>query len=131
MALPCVAVAMYPRMQPKQWKSGGGQQTMSEGTRPMRAPIECPLLRMEWCDRQAALGALVVPDVNWMLMMSSLWRGEEGMTGRVRELVKELRRVEKGVVEGKEISCLERWSSELFTRMTLRRLDTASLCISS
>lgn len=70
MVEPCVAVAMYPRMHPKQWNSGGGQQTMSFGVRRMRSPICEPLFRMLRWLRQAALGMDVVPDVNWMLTMS-------------------------------------------------------------
>ena len=57
-------------MQPKQWKSGGGQHIISEGVRSMRSPILLPLLRIERWVRQAAFGTEVVPDVNWMLMMS-------------------------------------------------------------
>lgn len=37
---------------------------MSDGVRPMRDPIEKPLLRIEVCVKQAALGVDVVPDVN-------------------------------------------------------------------
>ena len=37
---------------------------MSVGVRAIREPMKKPLLRMELCVRQAALGALVVPDVN-------------------------------------------------------------------
>ncbi len=43
---------------------------MSLGERSIRAPIEWPLLRMERWVRAAALGAEVVPEVNWMLMVS-------------------------------------------------------------
>lgn len=76
---PWVAVAMYPRILPKQWKRGGGQQIMSEGVRPIREPMKYPLLRIEWWVRQAAFGVDVVPDVNWMLIISSLCRGSSGM----------------------------------------------------
>lgn len=61
---------MYPKTQPKQWNSGGGQQTMSWDVSRMRSPICLPLLRIERCERQAARGMAVVPDVNWMLTMS-------------------------------------------------------------
>ena len=37
----------------------------------MRSPIDLPLLRIDRCERQAALGKEVVPDVNWMLTVSS------------------------------------------------------------
>lgn len=69
-AAPCVAVAMYPKMLPKQWNSGGGQQTMSRSVNRIRSPIWAPLLRIERCVRHAALGREVVPEVNWMLTMS-------------------------------------------------------------
>lgn len=56
---------------------------MSRGVRSMRVPMEWPLLRMERWVRAAALGAEVVPEVNWMLMVSlglRFWggRGEPG-----------------------------------------------------
>lgn len=57
-------------MEPKQWNRGGGQQIMSAGERSMRSPMEKPLLRMERWVRQAAFGAEVVPEVNWMLIVS-------------------------------------------------------------
>lgn len=57
-------------MEPKQWNKGGGQQIMSAGERSMRSPMEEPLLRMERWVRQAALGREVVPEVNWMLIVS-------------------------------------------------------------
>ena len=57
-------------MQPKQWKRGGGQQMISRSVMTMRSPMDLPLLRMERCVKQAALGAEVVPEVNWMLAIS-------------------------------------------------------------
>ena len=72
---PCVADAMYPSTDPKQWNNGGGQQITSNGVRSMRAPIKKPLFRMERCVREAALGREVVPEVNWIFMMSLFWRG--------------------------------------------------------
>lgn len=71
---PCVADAMYPSTDPKQWNNGGGQQIMSDGVRSIRAPIENPLFRMERCVREAALGSEVVPEVNCIFMMSVFWR---------------------------------------------------------
>jgi len=56
---------------------------MSSGVSNMREPIEWPLLRIEWCVRQAAFGEEVVPDVNCMLMVSSRCRGESGVTEEV------------------------------------------------
>ena len=58
-------------MQPKQWNRGGGQQTVSVGVRSILSPMLLPLLRIERWVRQAALGREVVPEVNWMLMISS------------------------------------------------------------
>lgn len=46
----------------------------------MRSPMEEPLFRMERCVRQAAFGAEVVPEVNWMLTVSvgeRCWGGIE------------------------------------------------------
>lgn len=43
---------------------------MSYSVRSILSPILLPLFRIERWDRQAALGREVVPDVNWMLMMS-------------------------------------------------------------
>lgn len=37
---PWVAEAMYPRIEPKQWKRGGGQQIMSDGVRAIREPMK-------------------------------------------------------------------------------------------
>lgn len=51
---------------------------MSCGVRSMREPICSPLFRIERWERQAALGAEVVPDVNWILTMSWLERVEDG-----------------------------------------------------
>jgi len=56
---------------------------MSSGVSAMRAPIEWPLLRIEWCVRHAAFGDEVVPDVNWMLIVSSMCSGESGSTDLV------------------------------------------------
>ena len=79
MAAPWVAVAMYPRTDPKQWKSGGGQHTMSAGVRRILSPIWEPLFKIERWLKHAALGIAVVPDVNWMLTMSA---GERLRGGR-------------------------------------------------
>lgn len=54
---------------------------MSLGVRDMRAPMEWPLLSIEWCVRHAALGEEVVPDVNWIFIVSSICRGESGEIG--------------------------------------------------
>lgn len=43
---------------------------MSLGVRSMRFPMLKPLLRIERWVREAALGVEVVPEVNWMLMVS-------------------------------------------------------------
>lgn len=45
----------------------------------MRDPIWSPLFRIERWDRQAAFGADVVPDVNWILTMSWFDNVEEGV----------------------------------------------------
>lgn len=44
---------------------------MSMGVRSILSPMLLPLLRIERWVRQAALGREVVPEVNWMLTMSS------------------------------------------------------------
>ncbi len=43
---------------------------MSCAVRRILSPIWAPLLRIERCVRQAALGIAVVPDVNWMFTTS-------------------------------------------------------------
>ena len=70
-AEPCVAEAMYPSTQPKQWKSGGGQHMVSVGVRWRRAPMRKPLFNIFLCVSTAALGEEVVPEVNWMVAVSS------------------------------------------------------------
>ena len=45
----------------------------------MRSPMLLPLLRIERWVRQAAFGREVVPEVNWMLMMSSEERDRSGL----------------------------------------------------
>lgn len=77
---PWVAVAMYPRMQPKQWKRGGGHTTISVGVRPMRSPIELPLFRIALWLKHAAFGMAVVPEVNWIFIVSCTSSGEDGVT---------------------------------------------------
>ena len=44
---------------------------MSSGVKSMRSPMLLPLFRIFLWVKQAALGKLVVPDVNWMLTISS------------------------------------------------------------
>ena len=79
----------------------------------MRLPIWWPLLRMLWWVREAALGREVVPDVNWMLTISSLERGVSGMTCLIDDC--EHIRSWNGVVAVKEdVSILP---AELSTRM--------------
>lgn len=81
---------MYPKTQPKQWNSGGGQQTMSRDVRCIRSPICLPLLRIERCVRQAARGMAVVPDVNWILTMSwgeRLRGGKESPSALISEVI--------------------------------------------
>jgi len=79
--------------------------------------MKYPLLRMEWWVRHAAFGNEVVPDVNWMLMMSSLSRGESG-TMALPFCKVEWRRDSNGVVAEKvETSIRE---SELLTRKIFR-----------
>jgi hypothetical protein len=115
---------MYPKIQPKQWKRGGGQQTTSVGVRPIRRPMKYPLLSIEWCVKQAAFGREVVPDVNWMLIMSSWWRGESGMIPLpVWELDSESKDVKGVVAERGEVSIRE---DELSTRKMFRSEGTAS-----
>lgn len=46
---------------------------MSCSVRSILSPMLLPLLRIERCVRQAAFGEDVVPEVNWILMMSSGW----------------------------------------------------------
>src|SRR6266480_1160034 len=46
-------------------------QSRSRGVSRMRSPIQKPLLRMLWCVSIAPLGKPVVPEVYWMLIMSS------------------------------------------------------------
>ena len=65
---------------------------MSSGVRRIRSPIWEPLLRMERCVRQAALGIAVVPDVNWMLTISlgeRFWGGK-GLASALRSDVIEV-----------------------------------------
>ena len=46
---PCVTTASMPKTNPKQWKSGGGQQRMSKDVRFMRSPIKRELFtRLLW-----------------------------------------------------------------------------------
>lgn len=52
---------------------------MSSGVRRMRSPIWAPLLRIERCERLAAFGMDVVPEVNCILTMSC---GERSRGGR-------------------------------------------------
>lgn len=56
---------------------------MSCGVRSIRSPMLLPLLRIERWERQAALGREVVPEVNWMLMVSLGWRGDFGKGSRL------------------------------------------------
>jgi hypothetical protein len=44
--------------------------TTSSGVNNIRSPILLPLFKMLRWLKQAALGMLVVPEVNWMLIMS-------------------------------------------------------------
>jgi hypothetical protein len=44
--LPWVTQAISPSTRPKQWKSGGGQQTMSFSVRAIRSPMNMPLFIM-------------------------------------------------------------------------------------
>jgi hypothetical protein len=44
--------------------------------------MRAPLLRMLVWDSMAAFGCEVVPEVNWMLMISSGESGESGIIGR-------------------------------------------------
>jgi hypothetical protein len=44
MVAPCVIHARRPRTRPKQWKSGGGQQRISDDVKDIRSAIELALL---------------------------------------------------------------------------------------
>lgn len=46
------------------------------------SPIKVPLFRILVCESMAALGWDVVPDVNWMLIVSDGKRGASGDIGR-------------------------------------------------
>lgn len=51
MVEPWVRTARTPRVRPKQWKRGGGQQRVSEGLSCMRSPMKRELLmRLLWCE---------------------------------------------------------------------------------
>lgn len=91
---------------------------MSLGVRSMREPIWYPLLRMERWVRQAAFWVEVVPEVNWMLMMSVLERywGGRGVEGSW------LRRSRKGVVDLKGAESMR--PEELSTRIKCLRVGT-------
>ena len=65
--------------------------------KPMRSPMENPLFRMARCDRHAAFGMAVVPDVNWMLIVSLGFSGASGV--RFRREVCPYRRSSKGIVD--------------------------------
>ena len=93
---------------------------MSVGVRAMREPMENPLLRIERWVRQAAFGALVVPDVNCIFTMSSRWSSASGTTLSFREV--EPKRSVKGVVERKGEVSIRPW--ELSTSIMLRREGT-------
>lgn len=87
MVLPWVKVPRNPITRPKQWKSGGGQQTMSEGVNCIASPTKRPLLirfledssapsfrnqghaDTDLCESMAALGAPVVPVIVNMLLV--------------------------------------------------------------
>jgi hypothetical protein len=102
-------------MHPKQWKRGGGQQTMSFGVSHILSPMKKPLLRIERWVRQAALGREVVPDVNWMLIVSWISKGSSGITSLLLELVKLPSGSMKGVVALREEVSIRSW--ELSTRI--------------
>jgi hypothetical protein len=53
------------------WNNGGGQHTTSCGVNNMRSPILFPLFKILLWLKHAALGILVVPEVNWMFATSS------------------------------------------------------------
>lgn len=99
---------------------------MSVGRRDMREPMEKPLLRIEWWVRQAAFGRVVVPDVNWMLTMSSLWSSESGMMSWTPEL-SFMREVKGVAAENGEVSIRP---AALSTKMIFRRDGTDSDCTS-
>lgn len=44
---------------------------MSCSVRSIRSPMLLPLFRIERCERHAAFGVEVVPEVNWMFTISS------------------------------------------------------------
>jgi hypothetical protein len=54
---------------------------MSFSVSNIRSPMLLPLLRIERCVRQAALGMEVVPLVNWILTTSSGWSPGSGTSG--------------------------------------------------
>ena len=93
---------------------------MSLEVRSILSPICWPLLRMERWERQAALGAEVVPLVNWMLTMSVFERGESGVT---EEVSVSWLRVWKGVRARNEVSTRP---EELSRRITCLREGASS-----
>jgi hypothetical protein len=123
-AEPCVAVAMYPRTSPKQWNKGGGQQTTSSAVSRIRSPMKYPLFKIDSCVRHAAFGRPVVPDVNWMLIVSCLSRGSSGTRVLPFSLTDPFTRSVNGVVAFKRDGSI--LPSELSTTMTLRSEGTDS-----
>lgn len=74
-------------------------------------------MRIEWWVKQAAFGKEVVPDVNWMLIISSGSRGESGTIAfPVSE--EECRRDSNGVIAEKDETSIR--DSELSTRKIFR-----------
>lgn len=96
---------------------------MSVGLRSILSPMLLPLLRMERWVRQAALGREVVPEVNWMLMMSS--GDKDGSALEVLELVCE--RTSLKLSRGFRFEASIR-PSEFSTRMICCRDGTDSDC---
>lgn len=95
---------------------------MSDGLRPIRSPMKKPLLRIDRCDSEAAFGIDVVPDVNWMLTISSGWSSGSGLI--LWRMLLEDRRSAKAVVA---LSCeTSMRDEELSTRIKLRRDGTDS-----
>lgn len=87
----------------------------------MRLPIKNPLFRILLWVKQAAFGREVVPDVNWMLTISSWRNSSSGITVSAFLEVCE-RRLLNGMVARKEEVSIR--SSELLTRIIFRSEGT-------
>lgn len=90
----------------------------------MRSPIWAPLLRIERCERQAAFGIEVVPEVNCILTIScgERSRGEREASSALRSEVMELYGVRHWYSEASTRP------EEFSTNMIFRRLGIRTDC---